>query len=126
MGEYTNSTQARFDKSYVSCGLTELHHLPKQSANKTIFALANNLYNKANPRPSAYIIFSDIVSGEEKSRGQLLAEEIKRLKICGELLETKQEVNPRSGNTIKVWLLHLNHESFRNWYKEELANRVDE
>ena len=102
MGEYIHSTQARFDKSHVSCGLLEMHHLPKQSANKTVFALANNLYNKANPRPSAYVLCSDVVSDEDKSRGQLLAAEITKLKVCGDLLETKKEVNPKSGNVIKV------------------------
>ncbi len=126
MGEYINSKQAQFDKSFVSCGLTELHHLPKQSANKTLFAIANNLYNKANPRPAAFIMFSDVLNDEEKSRGQQLATEIVKVNACGDLIETKAEVNPKTGNTIKIWLLHVNHETFRNWYKEELANRIDE
>lgn len=32
MGEYVNSKQVRFDKSHVSCGILEAHHLPQQSS----------------------------------------------------------------------------------------------
>ena len=60
MGEYVNSQQLRFDKSAVSCGLTEAHHIPDQTPPKLMFAIANNQYNKANPRPSAYVIWSDL------------------------------------------------------------------
>lgn len=126
MGEFTNSKQAQFNKSYTSCGLKEMHHLPKQSPANTLFALATNLYHKANPRPTAFVLFSDVVETEGKSRGQLLADEIKKVKICGELIETKAEVNPQTGNTIKIYMIHLNHETFRKWYQEELANRIEE
>lgn len=126
MGEFINSKQVQFNQSFVSCGLKEMHHLPKQSPLNTLFALATNLYHKANPRPTAFVLFSDIIESEGKSRGQLLAEEIKKSGFCGELIETKSEVNPRTGNTIKIYLLHLNHESFRKWYQEELANRIEE
>jgi len=126
MGEYTHSKQAQFTKSAVSCAVLEMHHLPNQTANKTVFALGTALYHKANPRPSAFVLFSDVIEDEGKSRGQLLAEEIKKLNVCGELIETKVEINPRTGNKVKVYLLHLNHESFKKWYQEELANRIEE
>lgn len=126
MGEYVNSAQMRFDKSYVSCGILEAHHIPNKSAIKNIFAIATTLYNKANPRPSAFVLFSDTVGESEKSRGETLAAKIKELGICGELIETKKEVNPKSGNIIKVWLLHLQHDSFRKWYQDELANSLSE
>lgn len=126
MGEFINSTQTRFDRSHVSCGLLEMHHLPKKSAAQTLFSLATTLYHKANPRPSAFVIFSDVVETESKSRGQALADEISKVKICGELIESKSEINPRTGNTIKIYLLHLNHDTFRKWYQEELANRIEE
>lgn len=123
MGEYVNSKQARFDKSYVSCGVTEVHHLPDQSPTRTIFAIANHLYNKANGRPSAYILFSDVVDIKD-SRGQMLADSIRAMKI-GTLIEAPKAINPRTGNTIQVWLWCLDHDSFRKWYTEEYANRLD-
>ncbi len=125
MGAYVNSTQVQFDKSHISCGVWEAHHLPKQNANQTMFAMANAMYHKANPRPCAFILFSDIVV-EEKSRGQRLAEEIANTENHGSLLETKEEVNPRTGNVIRVWVWHVNHDKMRKWYQEELANRIIE
>ena len=130
MGEYVNSKQVRIDRSYVSCGVMEAHHLPKQPANKTLFAIANSLYHKANPRPAAFIIFSDIIrtGNESKSRGQELAlylKENKNLQSCGTCFESTYEINPRTGNAICVWLFTPDHEKFREWYKEELANAFD-
>ena len=126
MGEYVNSKQARFDKSYVSCGVMEVHHLPDQSPSKTVFAIANALYHKANPRPAAFVLFSDVVDTRD-SRGQLLAEAITKGQwFGGELVYCKPDVNPKTGNMIQVWLWRLNHEVFRKYYTEEYANRVEE
>lgn len=125
MGEYVNSTTARFDKSFVSCGVMECHHLPKGPQAQTVFAIANALYHKANPRPAAYVIFSDVIIRGQNSRGEQLAEALRRI-LCGKLVETAAEVNPRTGNTIKLWVLHLDHENFRKWYREEAAERVTE
>jgi hypothetical protein len=69
-------------------------------------------------------MFSDVVS--ERSRGATLAEFIKKMDVVGELYETKSSVNPRTGNTIKVWLWRVDHEKFRKWYVEEYANRIEE
>lgn len=123
MGEYINSKTARFDKSFTSCGVTEVHHLPDGNPGNTVFAIANHLYHKANPRPSAYVIFSDTV---DNARGERLAEFVKKLGVAGELFETKPTVNPRTGSIIKLWVLTINHETFRKWYQEEAANRISE
>ena len=126
MGEYVNSNQARFDKSFISCGVLEVHHLPKQSASKTVFSIANALFHKANPRPAAYIIFSDVVDKNNNSRGEQVAEHIEKIKGHGVLIKTNPKINPKTGNLIKVWLWEINHEAMREWYKEELANLVSE
>ena len=124
MGDYINSHQARFDKSYVSCGVVEVHHLPDESPAFTAFAIGNHLYHKANGRPSAFVVFSDVVD-KKQSRGADLAEFLKGLNV-GELFESHKQVNPKSGNTIRVWLLTVNHDAFRKWYSEEYVNRVSE
>lgn len=128
MGEYVNSKQARFDKSHVSCGVVEVHHLPDEAPNTTVFAIANHLYHKANGRPAAFVLFSDVVSksvlGLTASRGQILAEEIKGLGF--DVFESKKEINPKTGNTIRVWLWQVDHTKFRKWYTEEYVNRISE
>lgn len=124
MGDYVNSRQARFDRSHVSCGVTELHHLPDQSPAQTVFSIATHLYHKANGRPAAFVLFSDVVDRKE-SRGVALAEAIDKLK-AGKLVVSSKAVNPKTGNVIVVWLWQVDHEIFRKWYTEEYANRIEE
>lgn len=127
MGEYVSSTNAKFDKSFISCGVMEVHHLPK-GTKQTIFAIANALYHKANPRPVAYFMFSDVVEVEgPTSRGQALFKELVSMsKIVGEVTSPSPSVNPKTGNIIRVVLVRIDHETFRKWYQDELANRVTE
>ncbi len=132
------STTARFDRSHVSCGVLEVHHLPSDGAQKTVFAIANHLYHKANPRPGSFVLFSDVVSGREH-RGEDLAKAIQAIN-CGSIWASSKQVNPRTGNTIQLWCFEVNHEKFRKWYldglpgccafnvahQDELANRIEE
>jgi hypothetical protein len=104
--------------------VTEVHHLPANTA-KTVFAISNYFYHKANPRPGAFIIFSDVVDQGGEKRGEQLAAALKKLD-CGEIIESVKAVNPRTGNVIRVWIFTPNHETFRKWYQEELANRIDD
>jgi hypothetical protein len=124
VGDFVNSRQARFDKSHVSCGVLEVHHLPDESPTRTVFAIANHLYHKANGRPAAFLLFSDVVD-RENSRGAALAAAIKALNF-GEFTESTKAVNPKTGNVIRVWLWNINHDQFRRWYTEEYANRIEE
>ena len=123
MGAYVNSQNAKFDKSYVSCGVTEMHHLPDKSPQVIMFCLATHLYHKANPRPAAFVIFSDIISAN-KSRGECLSHYIREKAKFGALLSTGQEINPKTGNVIQVWTLQLDHDSFRAWFVEETMHRL--
>lgn len=130
MGEYVNSKQVRFDKSHVSCGVLEVHHLPADQPIDVVFSIANNMYHKANGRPGAFVLFSDVVeiAGSYtvlRSRGQRLADAINKLQP-GRLYSSKTTVNPRTGHTIRVWLWEVDHEAMRKWYTEEYANRVQE
>ena len=124
MGEYVHSQQVRFDKSSVSCGVLEVHHLPADTTgNQMLFAIANQLYNKANGRPAAFVIFSDVTGMQNISRGELLAEAIK--KTGDVLFESTRQINPKTGNTILVWLWTLNHDSLKEWYIRESAERIE-
>lgn len=123
MGEYVNSQTVRFDRSQISCGVIEAHHLPERTQ-KVPFAIATHLYHKANPRPGSFVIFSDVVD-DEKSRGLQLADLLGKLG-CGQVVTTPSRVNPRTGNTIQVFVFVVDHEKFRKWYQDELANRVEE
>lgn len=124
MGEYIHSQQVQFSKSAVSCGIMEVHHLPADTTGADMkFSIANQLYNKANPRPAAFVLWSDVTGKQTVSRGALLAEAIGE--DNGELYETNPIINPKTGNTIITWLWTLNHDVLREWFTEEYANRVN-
>jgi hypothetical protein len=125
MGEYVHSQQVQFNQSRISCGVLEAHHLPADTTgNQMVFAIANHLYHKANGRPAAFVTFSDITGMQNISRGELLADAIEALSIGG-LFQSERQVNPKTGNTIIVWLWTLDHDAFRAWYTDEYANRVE-
>jgi hypothetical protein len=138
MGEYVHSKQARFDKfelylnfAFVSCGVLELHHLPDTTPSQTMFSVLTALYHKANPRPSAFVIFSDVVDigGLAKSRGEMFAAHLTKhpaVDAVMNLWSSNKEVNPKTGNTIRLWVWRLDHEKLRKFYQDELANRVSE
>lgn len=125
MGEYINSKTAQFNKSFISCGVVEVHHLPEGNPSKTVFAIANHLYHKANPRPAAYVIFSDT---QDNKRGEALAAFIREKMEEGKgfLWSSPPQINPRTGNTITVWVWTIGHEGLRKWYAEEAMHRVSE
>ena len=126
MGEYVHSKQVQYTKSPASCGIMEVHHLPSDTTgSQMLFSIANQLYNKANPRPSAYVLFSDVVDPAVQSRGASLAAAILATDEAGKLVSIDKRINPKTGNVITVWILVLDHDSFREWYTQELANRVD-
>lgn len=127
MGDYVHSSAIQTHRSKASCGILEAHHLPNVTARATAFQLATALYHKANPNPAAFILFSDIVPENpvETSRGQRLSAFIAANGL-GLLWESTKEVNPRTGNVILAWFFTPNHDKYRSWYKEELANRIEE
>jgi hypothetical protein len=104
----------------------EVHHLPEQSASKTLFSILNALYHKANPRPTAFVMFSDVMDAGVKSRGALLAIKIKELWPNASFYATGPSVNPKTGNDICVWIWTLDHDSLRKYYSDELMHRVEE
>jgi len=125
MGEYVHSQQVRFSSSSISCGVLEVHHLPADTTgNQMVFAITNQLYNKASGRPAAFVLFSDVTGMQNVSRGELLADAITSIGL-GSLFVSERVINPKTGNIIILWMWTLNHESLREWYTEEFANRID-
>jgi len=101
-----------------------MHHLPDTGPIAILFALATHLYHKANPRPAAFCLFSDIAE-TGKSRGSDLAKYLfDHQNVFGKYFETGKEINPRTGSVIRVWILSMNHETFRAWFTEETMNRL--
>ena len=128
MCDYVNSQQIQFNRSRISCGVLEAHHLPDHTGSKLCFSVATALYHKANPRPSCFITFSDVVDSEGgRSRGERLVAYLRDNHLFGgTLLTTSKQINPRTGNTIQMWIYEVNHPEFRKFYQAELANRIED
>ena len=125
MGEYINSQQIRFTTSPTSCGVLELSHLPDNTPTQMAFSLANALYNKANARPSAFVIWSDLVNLPQGwSRGETLFSELESMNV-GTVTRTSQQINPKTGNIIALFTLVIDHAQFKAWFTEEYTNRID-
>jgi hypothetical protein len=125
VGEFVNSKQLRFNQSQISCGVMEIHHFPDKTPSANLFAVLCALYHKANPRPTAFIIWSDVVESQNTSRGRSLAEYLKKINCCGPVAPSPAVVNPKTGNVIQMWVWTVNHETARKLYQDELANRLD-
>ena len=127
MGEYIHSQQVQFNQSRISCGVKEVHHLPADTTgNQMLFAVANDLYNKANGRPAAFVIWSDVIDRDLASRGERLAAFfVFDGNNFGSLTRTQDTINPKTGNIIVMWLFVIDHELFRAWYTDEFTNRVE-
>lgn len=125
MGEYLHSQQTRFDISRISCGVLEVHHLPADTTgNDMVFSIANHLMHRANGRPAAFVTFSDVTGYQYISRGELLASAIDALG-SGSLFRSEKVINPKTGNTIILWVWTLDHETLREWYTREAVERID-
>jgi len=124
MGQFVDSIQLQFSQSPTSCGIVEAHHFPDHTATKLLFSVATQLYHKANPRPAAFLLFSDVIEDRNISRGARLADLLSQSDF-GELFISSKQVNPKTGNVITVWILTIEHEALREWYQDELANRIE-
>ena len=124
MGEYINSKQIRIDKSLISCGVLQAHHIPADTGHAA-FAICTHLYHKANPRPAAFIVWSDKAKKKD-SRGQELREALEKIPKGGSITTTGTAINPKTGNPIQVWIWEPNHEAVRKWYQEEHMNALRE
>lgn len=125
MGAFVNSNQVQFNRSNISCGVLEAHHLTAAGGRRNAYQIATALYHKANPRPASFVIFSDVIS-KTPGRGQELAEFLNTIKGGGQLICSGTQVNPRTGNPIAMWILCPNHDAFRAWYTEETMHRIEE
>ncbi len=125
MGEFIHSQQVQFSQSKVGCGVLEAHHLPADTTGADmLFALVNQLYHKANGRPAAFIIFSDVMGKQNVSRGELLAQAITDMGY-GSLFTSAPTINPKTGNVIKLWQWALDHVSIKDWYLKEAVERIE-
>lgn len=101
------------------CGVKELTNLvARNDALLNMQDFVYRAYSKEHQLNGRfrYALFSEANSQgfNSKTYGHLFAELITREKL-GTLIETERNVNPNSGNDVKVWVWTVDHNAVREW-----------
>lgn len=99
----------------ASCGIVQISRLSEEQ-DENLFVIANSFYHPSRGQPPAFAIFSNIA--DEDTGSHRLHALILHLKFGPVMVSTKA-LNPKTGNVIKVWVWHIDHEPFKKWYKEK-------
>lgn len=107
----------------LCCGVREIHELSDYQDPEQ-FLLCHlcvdekdwgNRYNRSTtviPGNFRYAYFTQ--AGEGSTYGTSFAEYIKKHQL-GEVIETAFNVNPNSGNQLKMWVWTVNHDALKTW-----------
>lgn len=106
--------------SAISCGVTQISRLSDEQEGN-LFAIATRFYHAAHGQPPAFVIWSNLA--DQVTNGHRIAHKIDELGF-GQVLLTNPEVNPNTGALICVWVWQVNHEKFKEWYKEAKVQKL--
>lgn len=115
-----NHARVDISNSTISCGVIQLSRISDE-IEEALFAIATRFYHAAHGQPPAFTIFSnrdDIETNAHRMR--VLIEN----KNFGNVLKTNPEVNPNTGAVIAVWVWQINHEKFKEWYKNTKIAKI--
>lgn len=103
----------------MSCGVLELSGLTGDQ-NKVLFALAAHLYHPARGAPAAFVCWSDT----KDSNGEQLAQALReKFEVSWPWVSVGEE-NPKTSNTIFVWVWRIPHKTFKEWYIQQRVERA--
>lgn len=105
--------------SGFSCGVMELSGITE--AEGALYQIAGRLYHPSRGDPVAFLIGSDIFSQETESH-----------KLCALFIEkklgfveyTRTAENPKTGNSISIYTIRIDHEAYKKWYSEKRIKKL--
>ncbi len=101
--------------SSISCGVLEIYGFLSDAKDEDIaFQLASHLFHPSKGVPAAFVIWSDTWQSVGHKFACFLENE-----FYEELMESEPTENPRTGNTIFVWVWTIPHEKFKQWYQKQ-------
>lgn len=108
-----NHSRVDIQSSAISCGVTQISRI-SDDIDEVLFALGTRFYHAAHGQPPAFVLWSNL--SDVETNGHRIAARIPELGF-GVIQVTASEVNPNTGAVICVWIWQVNHESFKEWYK---------
>jgi hypothetical protein len=106
--------------SMMSCGVRELSRI-NEDTEGVLYALATNLYHPGKGDPCAFFVWSDIST--ETTSSTRLAEAVDNRKF-GTVLLSGATDNPRTGNSIQIFIWTIDHARFKAWYAKKRVARM--
>jgi hypothetical protein len=85
-----------------------------------LYSVASYLYHPSRGYPAAFVMWSDVASGNGWEFFNKLVEKFPNSFVAN----TRGVENPRTSNTIYVWIWEIPHEALKKWYLEEKVSRI--
>lgn len=108
-----NHSRVDIHGSNISCGVTQISRISDE-IDEVLFALATRFYHAAHGQPPAFVIYSNLAN--EVTNGHRLTERVREQQF-GDVICTRNAINPHTGAVICVWVWEVDHERFKEWYK---------
>lgn len=108
--------------SSVSCGVGQLARVSSE-IDDVLYAIATSLYHPARGNPVAFFMASDIFDISIVTNTDQLMKTAMRYNF-GDVTQSAPEDNPKTGNTIVVYVWKINHIPFKDWYANERVKRL--
>ena len=111
--------------SHISCGVLEVGSLLNE-VDANIYEIGNSLYHPSRGAPQAFLMLSDrplVNENPVPSVATLLVGRLQELGLA-DFVVSKDAINPRSGSLICVWVGTIQHEEYRRWYNNIVAERL--
>lgn len=94
------------------CGVNVIDQIADQTPKSVIEQVCESKFNQEDD--CAFYIFTDI---QKMIWGTALASYIRKENL-GIIRTSVSRVNPNSGNTLKIWIWHVNHTALKSWAKK--------
>ena len=103
-------------RSTECCGVVELDGVGYDSA-QSIVEQVHEEWGDYDHTKFRYVVFNDTpTQGSDRPSGAKLANFIKKNKL-GDIIVTKSNINPNSGNSLRVWVWTYNRQAVGNFLK---------
>ena len=104
----------------ISCGVLGLSRI-STDVEDVLYAIATHLYHPSRGSPVAFFIASDLYRDENPT--SILMKKVERNSF-GQIEISYPEDNPKTGNTIVIYIWKINHITFKEWYSKQRVIRL--
>lgn len=115
-----NHSRVDITNTVISCGVLQISRISDE-VDEALFAIATRFYHAAHGNPPAFVLYSNV--DDITTNAHRLTDKIGSLHF-GQVMKTNRAVNPNTGAVIAVWVWEVNHEEFKEWYKQTKIAKI--